>query len=309
MRRPGPLPPTPEETEPVQAQTGRRRAVDEWRDPVELHGTDSEQAAAADDRPGEPESLDGLTARDVWRAARARRKRLRAEIRRFTQRSRRRRLIWLGALGALVLLVGGSVVAAYSPLFAVEKITVAGASSLDPATVEAALAGQIGTPLALVDESEIKAALVAFPLIETYALEARPPHDLTVRIVERTPVGVIESDAGYTLVDAAGVALSTTAEQPPGQPVLHVEGGIESDAFESVGLVVRSVPADVRDGLVEVTASTVDDVTLRLGSGLTVVWGSAEESVEKARTLVAAMAANPGANKIDVSSPDVVVAG
>ncbi|MCK3770504.1 FtsQ-type POTRA domain-containing protein [Microbacterium aerolatum] len=309
MRRPGPLPPSPEETESVQAPSGHRRVVDEPRDPVELHGAAPEHSAAADDVAGEPEGLEGLTARDVWRAARARRKRLRAEIRRFTQRSRRRRLIWLGALGALVLLVGGSVIAAYSPLFAVEKITVAGASSLDPATIEAALEGQIGTPLALVDESEVKAALIAFPLIETYALEARPPHDLTVRIVERTPIGVIESDAGYTLVDAAGVALSTTAEQSAGQPVLHVDGGIDSDAFESVGLVVRSVPADVREALVEVTASTVDDVTLRLSSGLTVVWGSAEESVEKARTLVAAMAANPGASKIDVSSPDVVVAG
>ncbi|WP_147039471.1 FtsQ-type POTRA domain-containing protein [Microbacterium aerolatum] len=309
MRRPGPLPPSPEETESVQAPTSRRRVVDEPRDPVELHGVPPEHSAAADGVAGEPEGLEGLTARDVWRAARARRKRLRAEIRRFTQRSRRRRLIWLGALGALVLLVGGSVIAAYSPLFAVEKITVAGASSLDPATIEAALEGQIGTPLALVDESEVKAALIAFPLIETYALEARPPHDLTVRIVERTPIGVIESDAGYTLVDAAGVALSTTAEQPAGQPVLHVDGGIDSDAFESVGLVVRSVPADVREALVEVTASTVDDVTLRLSSGLTVVWGSAEESVEKARTLVAAMAANPGASRIDVSSPDVVVAG
>lgn len=309
MRRPGPLPPSPEETESVQAPSGHRRVVDEPRDPVELHGVAPEHSAAADDVAGEPEGLEGLTARDVWRAARARRKRLRAEIRRFTQRSRRRRLIWLGALGAIVLLVGGSVIAAYSPLFAVEKITVAGASSLDPATIEAALEGQIGTPLALVDESEVKAALIAFPLIETYALEARPPHDLTVRIVERTPIGVIESDAGYTLVDAAGVALSTTADQPAGQPVLHVDGGIDSDAFESVGLVVRSVPADVREALVEVTASTVDDVTLRLSSGLTVVWGSAEESVEKARTLVAAMAANPGASKIDVSSPDVVVAG
>src|SRR5690606_16615410 len=62
---------------------------------------------------------------DVWRAARARRKALRAEIRRFTQRSRRRRIVWWSALGAVVALVIGSVIAAYSPLFAVERITVA----------------------------------------------------------------------------------------------------------------------------------------------------------------------------------------
>src|SRR5690606_27842799 len=94
--------------------------------------------------------MDDLTARDVWRAARARRKALRAEIRRFTQRSRRRRIVWMAVSGAVLLLVGGSVAAAYSPLFAVEKITVVGASALDPAEIEAALADQVGTPLALV---------------------------------------------------------------------------------------------------------------------------------------------------------------
>ena len=241
--------------------------------------------------------------RDVWRAARARRKALRAEIRRFTQRSRRRRIVGWSIVGALLLLVGGSVAAAYSPLFAVEKITIVGA------TIEAALGDQIGTPLALVDSSEINAALIGFPLLETYALEARPPHDLTVRIVERTPVGVLRSDAGYTLVDAAGVALATTTDQPAGQPLLDIAGGTDSSAFESAGLVVRSLPADVRAQLTGVRATTADDVTLTLSSGLTVVWGSEDESATKGIVLARALAANPGAGTIDVSSPNAAVVG
>ncbi|WP_417511269.1 FtsQ-type POTRA domain-containing protein [Microbacterium sp.] len=304
MRRPAPLPTPPGE---AYAAPARRRLTDEPVEPVELHS--SAAGLDADISQAEPESWDDLTAKDVWRAARARRKRLRAEIRRFTQRSRRRRIIWLSVLGALIVLVGGSAIAAYSPLFAVERINVVGASTIDPAQIQAALADQIGTPLALVDESDVKAALMAYPLIESYALGAKPPHDLTVRIVERTPIGVIESDAGYTLVDAAGVALSTTAQVPEGQPILRVEPGVESDAFESVGLVIRSLPADVRGSLVEASASTLDDVSLKLSSGLTVFWGSAEKSVEKARALTSTMLANPAAGTIDVSSPDVVVAG
>lgn len=302
MRRPPPLPiPPGQEANP---QPARRRRRDESVDAGE-HSEQSEQntPATAD------EAVSGLTARDVWRAARARRKALRAEIRRFTQRSRRRRIIWLSAIGAVVLLIGGSFAAAYSPLFAVEKITIVGASTLNAADVETALADQLGTPLALIDDSKVKAALIAFPLIETYALEAKPPHELAVRIVERTPIGVIDSAAGFTLVDAAGVALATTPTQPEGQPVLRVSGGTESDAFESVGLVVRSLPSEVRAEVVEVSATTLDDVTLKLSSGLTVVWGSAEQSVQKARTLSGAMNANPEARTIDVSSPDVVVAG
>jgi len=224
-------------------------------------------------------------------------------------------MCWLGVLGAVVRVIGGSALAAYSPLFAVEKITVVGASSLDASAVETALADQIGTPLALVDESDVKAALMAFPLIETFALEARPPHDLTLRIVERTPIGVIASDAGYTLVDAAGVALSTTPERPEGQPVIEVTGGTGSDVFESAGLVVRSLPADVRPEVVEVTATTLDDVTLTLASGLTIVWGSAEESVPnkirsgptlsmKVRSTERSVM-SPGTQRIHCSDPDV----
>lgn len=314
MRRPAPLPTSPEspgekDVTPEPRSRGRRgeagaQAPSEPVVPLSVGATDDavEDAAGVD-------GSQSMSTRDVWRAARARRKALRAEIRRFTQRSRRRRIVWLSAIGAVVVLIGGSVAAAYSPLFAVEKITVVGASALDPAAIETALADQLGTPLALVDASEVKAALLAFPLIETYSLEARPPHDLTVRIAERTPVGVIRSDAGYTVVDAAGVALTTTAEAPAGQPVIEVDGGVDSSAFRSAGLVVRSLPADVRSTLTGVSATTADDVTLTLNGGLKVVWGSAEDSALKALALSATLAKNPNAASIDVSSPDVAVVG
>lgn len=307
MRRPPPLP-TPDGESVENASARRRRDTAAGQDGVGRGG--AVPGATSEFPPTESADDDReMSARDVWRAARARRKALRAEIRRFTQRSRRRRIVWLSAIGAAVLLVGGSVAAAYSPLFAVEKITVVGATTLDPATLEAALADQLGTPLALVDSSEVKASLLAFPLIETYALEAKPPHDLTVRIVERTPVGVIRSDAGYTLVDAAGVALSTTSDQPAGQPILNITGGTDSAAFETAGLVVRSVPADVRAALTNVTATTPDDVTLTLSTGLTVVWGNSEESPLKSEALAKALLAVPGASSIDVTSPHAVVIG
>lgn len=313
MRRPPPLPTRESPGEdhaasPTTARTRDRQSATATADdglPVPIVANPGLRETSEPDL-GAPEPT---STRDVWRAARARRKALRGEIRRFTQRSRRRRIVWLSSIGAIVVLIGGSVAAAYSPFFAVERITVVGATTLDPATVEAALGEQIGTPLASVSSSEVKAALLAFPLIETYALEARPPHDLTVRIVERTPIGVIRSDAGYTLVDAAGVALSTTTDQPAGQPLLEITGGIGSAAFESAGLVVRSLPADLRAQMTGVSASTADDVTLSLSSGLTVVWGSAEESALKALVLEKALTAKPDASTVDVSSAETAVVG
>lgn len=266
--------------------------------------------AVLDEASVDPAAAESVGVRQVWSAARARRRALRAEVRRFTVRQRRRRMLWIGVVGALVLLVLGSLGAAYSPLFAVERVRVVGAQTLDPAAVEAALSGQIGTPLPRVDASAVKVALVAFPLVESYTLEARPPHELVVRIVERTPIGSLASPAGYTLVDAAGVALSTTPQPPPGHPVLAVEGGVGSPAFDAVGTVFRSLPEDIRAQVTAMSATTANDVALTLGgTGTTVVWGNADDSELKSVVLAKAMAALPpsGVSSYDVSSPGTVV--
>lgn len=311
MQRPTPLPTAPAapSREPAAAPATEEPRV------VPFPGAD-----AAVEPVGAPPARDAgapaveddgrISLRDVWRASRARRKALHAEMRRFTARARRRRRIWLGVAAALVLLVVGTFAAAYSPLLAVERITVVGAQKVDVDAVQKGLEDQIGRPLPLVDESAVKEALVAFPLIETYSLEARPPHELVLDIVERTPVGVVSSEAGYTVVDAAGVALSTTARKPSGQPLITVEGGTRTPAFEAVGLVVRSLPASIRGALTAVTASTPDDVTLTLGdSGATIVWGSAEESGMKALVLETTMKQKPprSGRVYDVSSPEAIV--
>lgn len=333
MRRPAPLPASADEParsarseQVVDEGADARSSVDSSSDAgggaVDADSTDTSHAVTAViDETGldaavhggperhvdEPEAR--VTGADIWRAARARRKALRAEIRRFTQRSRRRRIILWGSIGAVVALVLGSVVAAYSPLFAVREIAVAGAEEVDPAAVQQALAGQIGAPLALVNASAVKSALTEFPMIETYALEARPPHELLVRIVERTPIGVIDSDAGYSLVDAAGVVLSTTPDPPKERAVLEISGGIDSPAFRSAGLVMRSLPADIRGSVAEVRASSGDDVTLKLQDGKSIVWGSERDSVRKAAVLVRLIAASPDSSVFDVSSPTVPVVG
>lgn len=332
MRRPTPLP------APDQAAPDRESAQDRGVEPPVRHvGPPRRADAAVEEKVAErddqltapltplwvsssPRRLDEPTdspigeeaapvgVREVWAAARARRRALRAEVRRFTARQRRRRMTWIVAGSALLLLVLGTLGVAYSPLFAVQQITVVGTSTLDPASVETALEGQLGTSLPLVDSSAVKAALVKFPLVESYALEARPPHELVVRIVERTPIGSIQTAAGFTLVDAAGVALSTAPQPAAGHPVLTVTGGLSSPAFAAVGTVFRALPDDIRAQVTAISATSANDVTLTLGSGGTaVVWGNADDSALKAKNLAAIMAARPGARSYDVSSPSAIV--
>ncbi|MFG6445997.1 FtsQ-type POTRA domain-containing protein [Microbacterium sp. P07] len=334
MRRPPPLPPPPEPRTPAEPPPPsidpsliNPMLLDPSRsDPSSPGDRESDTGAVLPFAPMQrrPAPIDpslltppiettdaaDLGLRDVWRASRARRRALRAEVRRFTVRQRRRRMVWLGVLGALVLLVAGTVAAAYSPLFAVQRIEVIGTTTLDPNAVADALADQLGTPLPLIDDSEVKAALVTFPLVESYSLEARPPNDLVVRIVERLPVGVLQSPAGFTVVDAAGVALSTSAEAPAGLPVFDIRGGVDSDAFRAAGQVMRSLPDSIRSQVTAVTASTPDDVAFTLGGTNTqVVWGSAEQSALKAVVLEKQMIGRPadGVRLYDVSTPAAVV--
>ncbi|GAA2888641.1 FtsQ-type POTRA domain-containing protein [Microbacterium esteraromaticum] len=340
MRRPAPLPASPEEPHPDEGvesapSVRRRRALlgfggggadaaaasadvrmpdpaapdadDTHDDGTDVASGDASSITAVIDEGDRDAVSASIRSGEVWRAARARRKALRAEIRRFTQRSRRRRFIVWGSVGAVVALVLGSVIAAYSPMFAVEKITVAGAKTIDPAVVQQSLSDQIGAPLALVDADEVKSALGGFPIIESYALEVRPPRELLVRIVERTPIGAIRDADGYAVVDAAGVVLSSSAQLPEGRPELEITGGIDSAAFRSAGLVMRSLPADLRATVTTVRATSGDDVTLRLADGKTVVWGSEKDSVLKAAVLVRLIAASPESKAFDVSSPTVPV--
>ncbi|QLD12864.1 FtsQ-type POTRA domain-containing protein [Microbacterium oleivorans] len=277
-------------------------------DPAARPADDVAPAGDGDGPSGDdPSDRARLTARDVWSAARARRRALRREVRRFTARQRRRRRAWIVSLSIVAVLVLVSIAAAYSPLFSVERVSVVGTSQLDANAVQAALADQLGTPMPLIDESAVKAALVGFPLVESYSLEARPPHELVVRIVERTPVGAVQGAAGYTLVDAAGVALATTPEPPAGQPLLEIEGGLSSPTFAAAGQVFRALPDDLRGQVTTISATTPNDVTLTLGDGRSVVWGGPADSGKKARTLAQLMGVRPDASGYDVSSPEAAV--
>lgn len=337
MKRPGPLPPQPSRRpdpleDPVVEEDaqgprgrgrggallpfGRRKSRNEPSEEFAAEAeTETEPDVAADGaaRPEDaaPGARRGERQLSEWRARRRQRRAERAEVRRFTERMRRRRAAWIGSVGAVVLLAVGTIGAAYSPLFAVQTIEVQGASTLDPQRVQDALSPQAGRALPLVDRDEIRAKLTSFPEIETYSVQSRPPHTLVVTIVERTPVAAVATDAGFTTVDAAGVALATSEEQPEGLPLAEVEAGLDSDAFAAVGQVLRALPDELRTRVLRITATSREDVSFELtdGDGVRVIWGSPGDTAEKVRVLTSAFAATPPdtVSSYDVSSSGVLV--
>ncbi|MBF4564819.1 FtsQ-type POTRA domain-containing protein [Plantibacter sp. VKM Ac-2876] len=269
--------------------------------------TSSASATATLERPDEPGDEAFLTPRE---AAKLRRRHERQEIRRFTARKRGRHRPWVIAAAILGVLIVVSLAGAYSPLLAVRSIEVVGASRVNQAEITEALSDQLGRPLALVDAGAVKAVLVGYPLIASYSLESQPPSTLVVRIVEREPVGVLQSGSVYTLVDAAGVTIERSDQPIAGYPTLMVTGGPTSKGFVAAAAVIRALPTDLRARVASVSASTADDVTLTLvDSPAEVVWGSAEDSVLKARILATTMAATDPSqvNQYDVSSPSAAI--
>jgi cell division protein FtsQ len=215
----------------------------------------------------------------------------------------------------LSLLLTGALVtgAVYSPLLSLKTVTIEGASRVSAASVQAAIADQVGKPLATIDFDRIKRELSKFPLIRSYVTETVPPDTLIVRITERAPIGALATSTGFTVVDTAGVEIETATDRPAGLPLIELGTASKKSAgFTAAVAVLLALPAEVLKRVDTVTAQTTDDVTLVLtGAGQSVIWGSAENSVLKAKVLVALIATqNPTAVvKYDVSAPNTPVVG
>lgn len=304
----------PRETEPREAVADSGRDPAPLTEPVPIFAARPEASGRAEastppeespraDAPDKPRRTPGLR-----QAVRERRRVERQEIKRFTATSRRRRLIWLVSLGSVAALALVAVLLAYTPLFSVRQIVVEGAHRVNSDGVVDDLRSQLGSPFPLVDQGEIKAALMAYPLIESYAIESRPPDTLVVRIVERTPVGAIDTGSGFNVVDAAGVVIEASAQRPANYALISVGDAADGTAFEAAAEVLRSLPEEFRNTVDTVTATTRDDVALTMrDSGQQVVWGNADQAGLKIAVFGSLRTQYPQAAYLDVSSPDVPV--
>lgn len=248
-------------------------------------------------------------AREAKRAAaQARRARIRserAEVRRFTAGRRRQLRVGLLTAGGLVLALGLLVGLVWSPLMAVRDVRVEGADRLDPATVQAALGGHVGEPIATVTEAGVAGQLQAIPQIESFRLEVVPPSTMIVHIVERRPVAIIPGDAGERVIDAAGVELGGVDAAAGSLPrLVGIDPG--SPEFEAVATVLVSVPTEVLSTTQSIEAPTPSDIRLTLASGQSVQWGGAEDSRLKADVVAALIATqDPSvARVLDVRAPE-----
>jgi cell division protein FtsQ len=214
---------------------------------------------------------------------------------------------WIVALSIVALLIL-SVGVSVSPAVAVHTITISGVSGTQRAEAQKALASLKGQPLPQIGAETIRARLDNSPWVQSFTFAAVLPHELSVHLTARTPVGVFASGKWFLLVDAAGVAISKTTSAPAGYPILATpDTDPGSAAFAAAVKVSRSLDTGLRATVQRISASSSDDVTLLIEGGVDVVWGDASQSTQKAAVLAALRKAVPDAKHLDVSSPKAPV--
>jgi cell division protein FtsQ len=224
-------------------------------------------------------------------------------------KGKRRKRTVLAVAGTLVAVVAGLLAAAiFSPVLAVDTISVSGTRLLTPAQVQSALEPLRGKPLPQITDEEVGRLLEPLVQVKSVSAEARPPSGLAVQVRERVPVALVKQGEQYQLVDVEGVQLAATAD-PESVSLPVIDGGagtIGQDHFRATAAVLGALPADVLSRLSNASAQSVDAVELKLVDGQTIIWGNAGEKELKAKVL-AALLKVPADPKNPVKVHDVSV--
>lgn len=221
-----------------------------------------------------------------------------AQRRRQAVRKRLRRA-FVAAL-VLVVVAGGAWVVGFSQALAVTAVSVTGTSVLTAEEVTAAAQVPMGTPLVRLDVAAIEKRVALLKPVASVQVTRSLPNKVTIAVTERRAVYAVSAGSGFDLVDATGVPYTSVMDVPAGLLVANITGDSER-LRRDVATVATALPKVLRDRAVLVNAASPDSIVIELRGGAEVVWGSAENSEEKAGVIAALLTIS--ASVYDVSSP------
>lgn len=229
------------------------------------------------------------------------------------RQTRRRKARWVALLLLLAAmgLAGAVTWALYdSSLFAVRSVTVTGTRLVPESEVLAVAGVRPGTPLIRVSTARVAARVLTITQVQGVQVTKTWPDRVVIAVRERTSaLAVALSGGGFDLIDADGVIVQSAATRPPGLPLFTTTAAASSlrgdPDVAAAAAVLGELPASLRSSVASVIASSPDQVTLSLGSGVTILWGGADDAAAKARELAILMQTH--ARSYDVSSPATAV--
>ena len=229
------------------------------------------------------------------------------EVRRFTKESPIKKIFLRSIIGAIVALVLFVLATMFTPILAVNKITITGSDKVPEKKILAALQDYIGKPLPMISSQSVADDLARFKLIESVSVVSQPPHELRVKIVERTAISVVVEDGVGFLYDPSGVRLGV-ANGSEKLPTIIITGDPKTSKNYTQAIdVLLSLPASLLEKVELIQARTRDNVSMRLRGNAkqTVIWGDSTQSALKSRVLKVLLFRTPARipATFDVSSP------
>jgi cell division protein FtsQ len=202
----------------------------------------------------------------------------------------------------LVGLVAGAVwVVFFSSYVTAREVDVVGTRTIPDARIERAANVPVGSPLARVDLNAIVKRVQPVDAVRYVKVARGWPHTVRITITERTPIAVIDQGAGLKALDSEGVPFGGYKTRPRHLPLVRTDPGTPGEALAEGAKVVAALPPKIAGRVDAVDVASVDEIKLVLRSGRKVVWGSAEDSDQKAGVL-AVLLKQPG-TQIDVTVP------
>lgn len=219
------------------------------------------------------------------------------------QRQWKSRLRVFGGLLVAALVVGAvGWLLYFSPYLEASRVEVHGNQIASVHDIEVAARAPLGKPLARADLGAIRKRVLTVPAVESADVSRSWPHAISITVVERTPVAVVDKGQGLQLVDKAGVLFGTVPKRPAGLPLIQAAGTIDQAALSQAGQVAAALSQDFLKLTDVLTVKSADDIELQLKGGRTVLWGSASDSDTKAH--IAELLLRQPVKVVDVSVPN-----
>jgi cell division protein FtsQ len=149
--------------------------------------------------------------------------------------------------------------------------------------------------------------LAKFKLIESISIISQPPHELQVRVVERTPISVVVTGGVGFLYDPSGIRLGVATGSEK-LPTIIITGDPKTSKNYTQAIdVLLSLPSSLLEKVAYIQAKTRDNVTMSLRGNArqTIIWGDSTQSALKSRVLKVLLFKTPARvpATFDVSSP------
>jgi cell division protein FtsQ len=199
--------------------------------------------------------------------------------------------------------IGLGLVLYFTPAMSARNIVVTGIGAVTRDEVLVAAGVQPGTPLLQINTNQVADRVAAIRRVASARVQRQYPSALRITVVERVPLVVKDFPDGPHLFDRDGVDFAT-APPPPALPYIDVANPGPTDPATKAALqVLIALRPEVLSQVGRIAAPSVASITLTLGDGRVVIWGTTDRADEKAEKL-AALLTQPG-RTYDVSSPDL----